>query len=817
MKPKFAISLSTITASALLLAVASTSALAATYTWDAATGDGATVTSGTGTWNTTAGNAVWNDGSTNVVWAQTSGTVGLHNAVFAGEDGTADQYTITLGGNTAAQNLTFNSSGYNISSGTLSLRPTTTTNGSITVAANKTATISSLIGYTNNTTANITVNTGGTLNLSGGAGNSQYQFTGGGTVNMTAGTYTANIGNTSNATFNQSGGTFNITPGVNNGYNISSATQNVAYNLSGGTLSVIGNSTTATNAHISIGNTTGAAYTSSLNVSAGTMNVGTTAGRAGEIQIAKTGSSNGALNVTGGTVTVGTGSTSNKIYFFKAGSAAGYTASMTQSAGTVTANGIQFGSTSGTYDATSAANLTLSGGNLYIGAQGITRGSAASALSTSIKLQGGTIGASDDWSSSLNMQLGATGGGPIFQAATSGGTAKTITLSGVLSDDASVSGSITKTGAGTLVLSGSNNFSGGITIKNGTLESRTTQYTLGTGTVTMGGAGSNGATYITGQSNSNQFVINTPDSGNIAIGANGAGSGFTMSGGILLNGNLNVRTFDNTISGATKATVNMTGGITGTGNLLLNNLGLAANTITFSTGAINHAGSITVTGSATGDTTINSVIGSNVTSVTQNSATSRLVITSNSNAYTGATNVNAGTLVVNGNISTSSLTTVASGATIGGSGTVGALTVADGGTLAPGNSPGTLNTGTLTLSDASNLNFELNPTDTTAGSNINDMIQVTGDLTLDGLLTVVATSGDFLSATIGTTWRLFQYTGTLIDNGVTLSSMPTLAEGLGWEIDTATAGQVNLKVIPEPGAALLGGLGLLALFRRRRD
>jgi fibronectin-binding autotransporter adhesin len=285
----------------------------------------------------------------------------------------------------------------------------------------------------------------------------------------------------------------------------------------------------------------------------------------------------------------------------------------------------------------------------------------------------------------------------------------------------------------------------------------------------------------------------------------------------LLNGNLNVRTFDNTISGATKATVNMTGGVTGTGNLLLNNLGLAANTITFSTGAINHVGSITVTGSATGDTTINSVIGSNVTSITQNSATSRLVITNNSNAYTGATNVNAGTLVVNGNISTSSLTTVASGATIGGSGTVGALTVADGGTLAPGNSPGTLNTGTLTLSDASNLNFELNPTDTTAGSNINDMIQVTGDLTLDGLLTVVATSGDFLSATIGTTWRLFQYTGTLIDNGVTLSSMPTLAEGLGWEIDTATAGQVNLTVIPEPGAALLGGLGLLALLRRRRD
>jgi outer membrane autotransporter protein len=59
------------------------------------------------------------------------------------------------------------------------------------------------------------------------------------------------------------------------------------------------------------------------------------------------------------------------------------------------------------------------------------------------------------------------------------------------------------------------------------------------------------------------------------------------------------------------------------------------------------------------------------------------------NTYTGATTVNAGTLIVNGSIASSAVT-VNAGATLAGIGTVGATTIMSGGTFAPGNSPGTM-------------------------------------------------------------------------------------------------------------------------------
>jgi autotransporter-associated beta strand protein len=105
--------------------------------------------------------------------------------------------------------------------------------------------------------------------------------------------------------------------------------------------------------------------------------------------------------------------------------------------------------------------LSLSGGELYIGAGGIVLGGAGAYTSTITLVGDGILGAISGWSCSLPMTLG----GDTIQAGNAFGTGYNITLSGALSGT-----TLTKTGNGILLLSGSCTYTGATTVDAGILE-----------------------------------------------------------------------------------------------------------------------------------------------------------------------------------------------------------------------------------------------------------------------------------------------------------------------------------------------------------
>jgi fibronectin-binding autotransporter adhesin len=166
-----------------------------------------------------------------------------------------------------------------------------------------------------------------------------------------------------------------------------------------------------------------------------------------------------------------------------------------------------------------------------------------------------------------------------------------------------------------------------------------------------------------------------------------------------------------------------------------------------------------------------------------------MLVLSGTGSYAGATNVSAGTLLVNGDFGAATgATTVASGASLGGAGTIGGdVTLANGATLTPGaDGAGTLTIGgDLSLASGSQLAFEFGQANALGGA-LNDLVNVGGDLTLDGTINVTVPTGGAFGAGI---YRVFNYGGTLIDNGLTIGALPG---GSSAAVQTSITGQVNL-------------------------
>ena len=323
-------------------------------------------------------------------------------------------------------------------------------------------------------------------------------------------------------------------------------------------------------------------------------------------------------------------------------------------------------------------------------------------------------------------------------------------------------------------------------------------------------------------------------SGGVAIDGTVGGSRVLMSGNNSYSGGTTISTGTLAVGSSTALGTGFLA-ITpsGTGVLDLNGQALQVGALSGNSTAIiqSTAGAASLTTSSSSNTTYAGTIQNGPGVVGLTKAGSGILAISGSNTYTGATAVNGGQLLVNGQLGNTAVAVNASGL-LGGSGTIlGGVTVGSSGTLAPGNSPGVLTVGSLSLLADSHTSMEITGT---SASLYDQIVGVgSGGLTYGGNLDLVMSGsyadqttfhlfsnfsspsiGDFTAVGLDATdeYAGLTFTGT---NGVWTSTWTTNHQRLVF-----TTGTGDLVVVPEPSTYAMGLAGLAyggwQMMRRRR-
>jgi len=376
----------------------------------------------------------------------------------------------------------------------------------------------------------------------------------------------------------------------------------------------------------------------------------------------------------------------------------------------VIADNIRHGDgTGGSLVKTGTGTLTLTGTNTYTGGTTFAGGTVSVAseanlgdLAGGLTFNGGTLQITGTAFNATTRSIAVGAGGGTLDIADA-------TNYFVISQNLS-GGALSKSGAGTLTLTGADNLSA-LTISAGTLEFSANS-TAGSTVITNNAQ----LTFDAYARAGNAVIIN---SGNVLFDGDSTPDGAQLTN-VAFGAVINFYTPGLNSDGKISA-----GSIAGNGRFDLNGSELTVGGNNLST---------VVTGVLTGD---GSITGTSLIKVGTGTLTLAGV-----NTYTGATTVDAGALVVNGSIAASSGVTVNNGGILGGGGTVGTTTVNAGGTLAAGNgtAKSSLNVaGSLALQSGAFYMVQINPA-------TSSFANVSGTATLNGsTLRTVYANGSYVA------------------------------------------------------------------------